>query len=1366
MNSANLFHQLLYHGLSAHTQRIQRALLQTVATEYRAWVRQRDDVAAHAQDMPEYFSEYLLQAIADSEHEIARLHHAQMEFSSHYAHTPLPVEQRRLILEFAARLGASRRQLHGDRNAFARWFGYDAVNDRYLNRVAEQERWLAFLLGRLGVAACEVLRRSSSSRPPSAAWRRVAVEEPLLGLLTYPGDDRVRENAFRALATALSGLPRDVRAGVVAENTLRYIFRAVQDRRLPVWIQCEALSLLASLDNPAHFVSVLEKRLRYTEEDRDDIFVRRRCVELLVQNLDEHAEMVPLLDTLNADPSPYVRQTAAEMLARFAVDGRIAAAVEVFTRLLHADSVAQVRAAALLALEAEIAAHPATVTAWLEECLRAEQDAFVLRTALYLVPRCHRRLREVDAEAAQTFAAELYLLLAALHAQAAHLPARRWAAQAREQVWCEQHPAARALREQLAARLSGLREGATCAIRRRDLVSRDEALLGRVLAVLALHDHGFDVESTRRNLYITRGHVFGFRLWRFWHEWRTPSTDKRQGFTHCLGRIFQGQIQAPPSHLAELAQTVVPGEPLHIGAEGDWRPFLPLPDTLLAALEQNRPIQVYSSEGMTEVVPPRPLWRRVFARYRLITGFSRYAELRNWQSGNALPPDSYLETLQSLGFAFRFQAHAEPYPSTNPAVQHFFPALVPFDFWDERWERLWTYFFSVYENSLAQLALFLSLGGAFFFGRHVVASRRIRYYRRRIPLSVGGWGTRGKSGTERLKAALINALGHSVVSKTTGCEAMFLYARPFGPLREMFLFRPYDKATIWEQAQVLSLAARLQAEVFLWECMALTPEYVKILSQQWMRDDFATLTNAYPDHEDLQGPAGINIPRVMLNFVPHRSLLLTSEENMLPILRSGAQVLGTEVKTVHWLHAGLICPDVLARFPYDEHPYNIALVLAMGREMGLEEDFMLKEMADRVVLDLGVLKTYPTAECDGRRLQFINGMSANERYGCLGNWTRLGFSEHDCYADPTTWITTVVNNRADRIPRSRVFASILVNDISADRHFLIGTNLDGLRSYVREAWDESSPNLTLWADPDSAPEQAVERLTAYWRRLRLCYHETHMQAVAGLLAEEPEDPARRAALETHLAQQQAMLSDYMQLREQCANATATEQRAALDEQLRARLWHWFQQKLVVIEDPYASGEQVLQRIIGATPPGFYNRCLGMQNIKGTGLDFVYRWQAWDTCYQALEKLAGSQAQTAEQGLRELTGFQEYGQLSEFLVRQTLEQVKTRPLAQNEFFQAGLARIGNTLEQTMTAVHSQLHTGTAVQGGGWFSTLVNGLEAFLDARDAVKRRKRTNLIYRELMHERISHERAALELKAFNKRQKGGWLAKSLQCWFN
>jgi len=150
--------------------------------------------------------------------------------------------------------------------------------------------------------------------------------------------------------------------------------------------------------------------------------------------------------------------------------------------------------------------------------------------------------------------------------------------------------------------------------------------------------------------------------------------------------------------------------------------------------------------------------------------------------------------------------------------------------------------------------------------------------------------------------------------KPVDAKPCFLHAPAFGSLREMFLFRPYDKATIWEQVDVVQISQKLGCDVFLWECMGLTPSYVHVLQRSWMRDDIATITNTYPDHEDLQGPAGYDIPRVMTNFIPTASILITTEEQMLPILRDSARQLNTRIRSVGWLQAGLITEDILQSF--------------------------------------------------------------------------------------------------------------------------------------------------------------------------------------------------------------------------------------------------------------------------------------------------------------------------------------------------------------------------------------------------------------------------------------------------------------------
>jgi hypothetical protein len=214
------------------------------------------------------------------------------------------------------------------------------------------------------------------------------------------------------------------------------------------------------------------------------------------------------------------------------------------------------------------------------------------------------------------------------------------------------------------------------------------------------------------------------------------------------------------------------------------------------------------------------------------------------------------------------------------------------------------------------------------------------------------------------------------------------------------------------------------------------------------------------------------------------------------------------------------------------------------------------------------------------------------------------------------------------------------------------------------------------------------------------------------------------------------------------------QEGRLDRDFRKLLTGWFMAKFIVIEDARASGEEIIERIVEETPPGFTNRIMGMQNIKGTGLDFVYRWQAWDNCHNACSLLKSRNPSEAEQGLRTLSTFREYGLLSEEHVRDTVEEVRRSPVAQSERFQAELSVILSTLDTEMKAVRARL---AERRGKGIVLSLMEGIEAFLDAGDSIRRRKNADRIYRDLADERISHERAAVELQELNKRQKGGWL---------
>lgn len=1249
---------------------------------------------------------------------IAELGRLEAEFEQRFQAASDEDERRRAILDLAHNLGATERQLAGDARAFARYFDRGAVVERVRRRIGEEERAAVFGLDRLGDGGSATLDSAAAERAVDQAW-------------AYVRDPRLREAGFRCVRTALAQSP----GARLPERLLWQAQRAALDSAETSWIQNEALTIL-ELASPPSAVEVIRRRLS-EPGGGDDIFVRRHAVRLVAVSpalAEARSEMLALAA---ADPSAAVRQCVADELRHCG-----AAAVEAHAAALARDSHPKVRAM-LLRHSAELKPGGRDVLA---TALREDEDGFVLRTALHAAVEWAWAL---DVSAAAELARYLAPAILELRRRHPQRKVRALASAAAERLWCAADAVARELAERIRMAIAPVREGRTVTVPGLAAdVASDPERVGRVLAVLAQQDFGLELLSNGR---LRRGELIAFRTWRAFHEWRNPSSDKRQAFRHWIGRVWRGRTIAPSAIMAELAPTKVPGEPLFQPEDGDWRPWLPLPDMLLSAVDTGETVSLVTAEGVTEIDPPNGFIGRLRTRLRLTRRFDELAALRNWTEASGQPPSAYAVVLRRLGVSMRMRPHRDR--DLDPQLARFFSfapaALLPVP---ALWDQALAYFSSLYANTLPQLGLFLALAAGWFFVNHWLRNRDMRRARAALALVVGGWGTRGKSGTERLKAALFSALGHPLISKTTGNEAMFLHAGPFGEVREMFLFRPYDKATIWEQLNLAVLAHKLGAKIFLWECMGLTPSYVKVLQRHWMRDDIATITNTYPDHEDVQGPAGRNIPEVMTNFIPANSALITSEEQMRPILVEAARELGTSFASVGWLEAGLIPDEFLARFPYEEHPYNIALVTAMAVEIGIAPDVAVKEMADRVVQDIGALKVYPEAPVRGRRLEFVLGNSANERFGALGNWTRLGFDRHDPVAEPDLWITTVVNNRADRVPRSRVFASLLVKDISADRHVLIGSNLEGLQGFIAEAWAELAPSLTL-SPPERPTAEPLQELEALARRFRIVHREDQLAGI--LRAMESAGQIDVEAVAAHAEACRAQLAEYHTLEAEVRQRGAT---AEIDARLREQFWAWFRQKIVVVENYHATGEEIVRLLAQLTPPGFRNRIMGMQNIKGTGLDFVYRWHAWETVHRACADATSGEPARQQRGLQLLAGFREFGVLSEETVRAALDQIRLQGAASGEIVESQLDLIGTHLQEQLVKLDRNTQSGAISGASKW----LDRIEALLDAGDAVRRRKKADRIYRELAAERISSDRAVAELKELTSRQKGGWLRKDLQ----
>jgi gamma-polyglutamate synthase len=1334
--------------------------------------------------------------------------------------------QRQVLTDYITASITDPSQRTADLAALDRFLDHDALRERHAiarHRILVVLEIAVTFIGRAAAAALD--RAGPRARKAREFFADGRILEFLHEVADHGGRWQLRRAAFEGLVR-LAELARakdlDWHRALAAKH-LGLAVRAATNPDEHAWVQGRALRLALALSFDLG-VDLLTRRLTDPGASRHDFLVRRLCVELLGASLDDRTlALLRQVDT-QRDPSVHVRQGIAEALAK-------RGELTTLQRLADADPSAKVRATAIQAAcsAAMTRDAAAAATRLVIRTLEVDPAALPVIVACEDITDVVARL-SLDAGLVDRL---LRALLARRNDRTASV--REAAAAAAERLAQTLDRDFRSWKQFLARFVATIPPGKSRTIALADVrdlpaLPTAPAFLGRLLAALSRTDYPLFATRSGDRLQLWRGDRYRRRLWRFLHELRRPAPNKRQGFSHTRGRVMRGQFRAPPGGLDELTATVVPGERVFIAEEGGWGRHVPTVDDVLdLPLWSGETVRVFSSFGVTTLQPPDTRWARIRNRIALSRAYSRLAALRvqSLRGDEAHVRQRYVEALRDFGIEVTFEAYAYPNHRTleiTDRIVSLFPAqreplkapaglvaaaAVPSLPEVTDWiEKQGTYFTTLQGNGQLALALFLVAFALLFFVGAYRKRARIERARKQIPLTIGGWGTRGKSGTERLKAAVFHGLGYEVAVKTTGCEAMLIHSVPDETPHEIFIFRSYDKATIWEQRDTLETAAALGSEVFLWECMALQPEFVDLLQRDWMRDDLVTLTNAFPDHEDVQGPTGADVAECISTFIPHDSTLITSEVSFLPLFAEKCRERGTTLRVTTPRKAELIADDLLALFPYAEHPRNIALVADMAEQLGVDRHLAIATMAEHVVPDLGVLKAYPPACVRSRTLRFANGMSANERTGFLNNWSRMGLDASDV-DDPRQAIVTVVNNRWDRVARSEVFGRIIVEDCVVDAHVLIGTNLRGLRRYIDDALRRYLDSLeVVIADdlrtPDGS-ERARQRLAKLFARLRIptpsaaaIAKRIDTYAAGAGLAVDPRWGGELSAILNELAAPIAAASldlatvtrevrqalrgldtmlvptgtargpevlAHAQAHDVVEHVVRQATRIVLHARLRARVTApdinaqvravyraLFEDQLVIVDDPGETGDQIIDRCARAVPPGTHVDVMGIQNIKGTGLDFVYRWLALDQTSARLARLASDDPNTRLAALRELDSFEDYGLVDAGIAVATLTPYAA---TQRDEQEALLAR--RVLER-VTAIHDHRRRAlTAVANQGVLARIVAPLEAMLDPIDSMRRRHRATQVIDDLVAHRISHGRAAKEMRALYDRQGGGWL---------
>ena len=1299
------------------------------------------------------------------------------------------------VLEKHLRETTQGKRLRHDLSALERFLDLEALQERLSIRIADQidQIEVAYAVaGKLVAGLPEGAERLSALGGGNVVT--TAFKHALSGRR-----EPIRCAALRFLSDLLACLPSAERLRTLGAQRFRQVAAWATMSGTSRWVQVASLTLTATASikmAKAVFTQLLASAERAEPDDRDGMIVRRNVVRLIGEHDLPVAEALALARTAADDPSEYVRQELCILYAGLPGEASLLA----LRRSALDDASVRVRGVAVRSLCSRALCEPGDapgVADVLEAFIAQAKTATDVAVALESVTRVCCGARAPCQKG--RFVSGLSELMRREETPPA---AAEEAAALLRRLEVESAPALAQVAERFATLLAELPEGGSRRIALPDTLRLRD--VEYALATAARGDLSVSLRALGRGRYrVRRGEPRGFRLWRLLHELVTPAPDKRKAFDHTHGRKTRPGSVVPTHLLAEVTPTRVPGERRLKPHVGGWAPFLPRVDDLLAATSLFAdPVRLVTSIGVVTVAGPRGLLSRLRAWLYVTFRYAHLDRLRDraLSAVQDAQKGRFVEACRELGFRITLgdtagSIEGEGYDAAVPRVAKYLSPLMLPDI-RHHTDAFVQYTLSPTGNTPFHLAglVWLVLSG--FIVRAAWIMGCIERARRAIPITVGGWGTRGKSGTERLKAALFHAMRYDVVVKTTGCEAMFIHARRDLPAREIFIYRPYDKATIWEQRKVLEFGAGLGAQVFLWECMALNPRFVQVLNRDWMQDPVTTLTNAYPDHEDVMGPSGEDVARVIGLFMPRRGTTYTAEEQMLPILRELARRSGTQLHSVSPLDADLLPKDLLDRYPYDEHPRNIALVLALAAHFGIEREFAIVEMGDRVVPDLGVLKTYPEVSYLGRALVFSNGMSANERAGFLSNWTRLGFDKLDPDGEPTTVSIAVVNNRADRVPRSRVFAELLTRDVCVTGIVLIGTNLDGMQQFLREALDVQLADLDLSGctsadealaslDPWLAKLAAPRTRTSAANQVRAMIEAALSEEVAAELlggedfaealsqmaprcveivqAKLPADEGFRPGNDRDnlLAHVGAAVSRFVgieevtgQVRElveagRAAEATAVA-RKGVSQLLMARV--------SALPDAGAKGDQVVHFAARAVPPGHHARLLGCQNIKGTGLDFVYRWLSVGAVTEMLDGAERVPEQRAE-GITSLTTYKDYGILDVILARARVEAWLER---QDESWQQH-AQLLESARDHLRTLYTQKQKGlSATRKKGLIERLLDrGVEPLLDHWDSTRRTKAADRVMTDLFAVRVGQGRAALLLRDIVARQKGGWLARSL-----
>lgn len=331
----------------------------------------------------------------------------------------------------------------------------------------------------------------------------------------------------------------------------------------------------------------------------------------------------------------------------------------------------------------------------------------------------------------------------------------------------------------------------------------------------------------------------------------------------------------------------------------------------------------------------------------------------------------------------------------------------------------------------------------------------------RIPIRIHVSGTRGKSSVTRLLASAMNEAGINTVAKTTGTLARMIL--PDG--KEVPIYRPAG-ANIIEQKRIISVAADMGAQAIILECMALQPYLHWVLEDRFTRATHGVITNARADHLDIMGPGEEDVARTLAGMIPVDGKIYTAERRNEEILKLAAKDRNSHYTGVSKEEVNAITDEDMAGFKYTEHKENVALVLKVLEDFGIDRETAIRGMW-KTNPDSGALSE-SELEFFGRKIVFVNGFAANDPESTETIWNYCLNKHKDIDR-----VVGVFNLRADRPSRTQQLARDTDFWHRADNIVLMGT---GAYLFARIASSKGLDPAQFLLSESSEPHNIFETI--------------------------------------------------------------------------------------------------------------------------------------------------------------------------------------------------------------------------------------------------------------------------------------------------